>query len=67
MSTNLITDQWTAGVGIYGKFKARFACLPVRLLVNLGVTAPSWFCFLIMTRTKSTWGGYGLGIIIGMG
>ena len=56
MSANLITEQWTAGVGIYGKFKTRFACLPVRLLVNLGLTAPSSFCFLIMTRTKSTLG-----------
>ena len=56
MSANLITDQWTAGTGIYGKFKARFARLPVRLLVNLGLTAPSSFCFLIMTRTKSTLG-----------
>ena len=41
MSANPITDQWTAGVGIYGKFKARFARLPVRLLINLGLTAPS--------------------------
>ena len=56
MSANPITDQWTAGVGIYGKFKARFACLPVRLLVNLGLTAPRSFCFLTMTRTKSTLG-----------
>ena len=55
MSPNPITDQWTAGVGIYGKFKARFACLPVRLLINLGLTAPSLF-FFIMTRTKSTLG-----------
>ena len=54
MSPNLITDQWTAGMGIYGRFKARFACLPVRLLVNLGLTAPS--LFLIMTCTKSTLG-----------
>ena len=56
MSANLITDQWMAGTGIYGKFKARFACLPVRLLINLGLTAPSSFCFLIMTCTKSTLG-----------
>ena len=55
MSANPITDQWTAGAGIYGRFKARFACLPVRLLVNLGLTAPSLF-FFIMTRTKSTLG-----------
>ena len=55
MSPNLITDQWMAGAGIYGKFKARFACLPVRLLINLGLTAPSLF-FFIMTRTKSTLG-----------
>ena len=55
MSANLITDQWTAGTGIYGKFKARFACLPVRLLINLGLTAPSLF-FFIMTHTKSTLG-----------
>ena len=55
MSANLITDQWMAGAGIYGKFKARFACLPVRLLINLGLTAPSLF-FFIMTRTKSTLG-----------
>ena len=42
----------------YGKFKARFACLPVRLLVNLGLTAPSLFflCLIIMTHTKSTLG-----------
>ena len=57
MSANLITDQWMAGAVIYGKFKARIACLPVRLLVNLGLTAPSSFCFFIMTRTKSTLGG----------
>ena len=58
MSANLITDQWTAGAGIYGKFKARFARLPVRLLVNLGLTAPSLFfhCLIIMTHTKSTLG-----------
>ena len=58
MSANLITDQWTAGVGIYGKFKARFASLPVRLLVNLGLTAPSLFflCLIIMTCIKSTLG-----------
>ena len=58
MSANLITDQWTAGAGIYGKFKARFACLPVRLLVNLGLTASSLFflCLIIMTCTKSTLG-----------
>ena len=56
MSANPITDQWMAGVGIYRKFKARFARLPVRLLVNLGLTAPSSFCFLIMTCTKSTLG-----------
>ena len=56
MSDSPITDQWTAGMGIYGKFKARFACLPVRLLVNLGLTAPSSFCFLIMTCTKSILG-----------
>ena len=56
MSANPITDQWMAGVGIYGKFKARFARLPVRLLINLGLTAPSSFCFLIMTCTKSTLG-----------
>ena len=43
MSANLITDQWMAGAGIYGKFKARFARLPVRLLINLGLTAPSLF------------------------
>ena len=41
---------------IYGKFKVRFARLPVRLLVNLGLTAPSSFCFLIMTHIKSTLG-----------
>ena len=57
MSPNPITDQWTAGVGIYGRFKARFACLPVRLLVNLVLTAPSLFLFrFIMTHTKSTLG-----------
>ena len=56
MSANPITDQWMAGAGIYGKFKARIARLPVRLLVNLGLTAPSSFCFLIMTHTKSTLG-----------
>ena len=58
MSANLITAQWTAGTGIYGKFKARFACLPVRLLINLGLTAPSLFflCLIIMTHTKSTLG-----------
>ena len=58
MSANLITDQWTAGVGIYGKFKARFARLPVRLLINLGLTAPSLFFLfsIIMARTKSTLG-----------
>ena len=56
MSANLITDQWTAGAGIYGKFKARFVRLPVRLLVNLGLTVPSLFflCLIIMTLTKST-------------
>ena len=56
MSANPITDQWTAGTGIYGKFKARFVHLPVRLLVNVGLTAPSLFFFFIMTRTKSTLG-----------
>ena len=58
MSANLITDQWTVGAGIYGKFRARFARLPVRLLVNLGLTAPSLFfhCLIIMTHTKSTLG-----------
>ena len=58
MSANLITDQWTAGAGIYGKFKARFVHLPVRLLINLGLTAPSLFflCLIIMTVTKSTLG-----------
>ena len=54
MSPNLITDQWMAGVGICGRFKARFVCLPVRLLINLGLTAPS--SFFIMTHTKSTLG-----------
>ena len=43
-----------AGTGIYGRFKARFVRLPVRLLINLGLTAPS--LFLIMTHTKSTLG-----------
>ena len=58
MSANLITDQWTADTGIYGKFKARFARLPVRLLVNLGLTAPSLFFLfsIIMACTKSTLG-----------
>ena len=56
MSANPIADQWTAGMGIYGKFKARFAHLPVRLLINLGLTAPSSFYFLIMTCTRSTLG-----------
>ena len=57
MSANPITGQWMAGVGIYGRFKARFVCLPVRLLVNLGLTAPSLFLFwLNMTHTKSTLG-----------
>ena len=39
-------------------FKARFACLPVRLLVNLGLTAPSLFFLfsIIMACTKSTLG-----------
>ena len=55
MSANPITDQWTAGAGIYGKFKARFVHLPVRLLINLGLTAPS-LSFFIMTHTKSTLG-----------
>ena len=58
MSANLITDQWMTSVGIYGKFKARFACLPDRLLVNLGLRAPSLFFLfsIIMARTKSTLG-----------
>ena len=58
MSANLITDQWMAGTGIYGKFKARFARLPVRLLVNLGLTAPSLFFLfsIIMACTKSMLG-----------
>ena len=56
MSPNPITDQWTAGMGIYGRYKTGFVRLPVRLLVNLGLTAPSSFCFLIMTCTKSTLG-----------
>ena len=56
MSPNPITDQWTAGMGIRGRYKTEFVRLPVRLLVNLGLTAPSSFCFLIMTRTKSTLG-----------
>ena len=56
MSANLITDQWMAGMGIYEKFKARFARLPVRLLINLGLTASSLFFLFIMTRTKSTLG-----------
>ena len=58
MSANLITDQWTADAGIYGKFKARFARLPVRLLINLGLTAPSLFFLfsIIMAHTKSTLG-----------
>ena len=56
VSPNPITDQWTAGAGIHGRYKIGFACLPVRLLVNLGLTAPSSFCFLIMTCTKSTLG-----------
>ena len=50
MSANLITNQWTAGVGIYGKFKA------------CQITHKSWsdstqlvFLF-IMTHTKSTLG-----------
>ena len=55
MSANPITDQWMAGMGIYGKFKARFVHLPVRLLINLGLTVPSLFIF-IMTHTKSTLG-----------
>ena len=67
MSANLITDQWTAGAGIYGKFKARFACLSVRLLVNLGLTAPSLFFFSLWHVLNLHWGGYGLDIIIGMG
>ena len=56
MSPNLITDQWMAGAGICGRYKIGFVRLPVRSLVNLGLTAPSSFCFLIMTRTKSTLG-----------
>ena len=58
MSANLITDQWTAGTGIYGKFKARFARLPDRLLINLGLTAPSLFFLfsIIMAHTKSMLG-----------
>ena len=43
-------------MGIRGRYKIGFARLPVRLLVNLGLTAPSSFCFLIMTHTKSTLG-----------
>ena len=58
VSANPITDQWTKGARIYGKFKARFVCLPVRLLINLGLTAPSLFFLQLikMTRTKSTLG-----------
>ena len=36
MSPNPITDQWTAGAGIRGRYKIRLAHLPVRFLVNLG-------------------------------
>ena len=59
MSANLITDQWTAGAGIQVKFKVRFARLPVRFLINLGLTARAHLFSLlysIMTRTKSTLG-----------
>ena len=56
VSPNPIIDQWTAGMGIRGRYKIGFARLLVRLLVNLGLTAPSSFCFLIMTCTKSTLG-----------
>ena len=36
MSPNPIADQWTAGAGIRGRYKIRFARLPVGFLVNLG-------------------------------
>ena len=60
MSANLITDQWMAGTGIYGKFKARFACLPVRLLINLGLTAPSLFFFFSQSVLARYYNWYGM-------
>ena len=36
VSPKPITDQWTAGAGICGRYKIGLACLPVRFLVNLG-------------------------------
>ena len=55
MSANPITDQWTAGTGIYGKFKSKICALTCQ------IARKSWsdstqLVFFIMTRTKSTLG-----------
>ena len=45
--------------GNLGKFEVKFARLPVRFLINLGLTAPSssiFSLYIIMARTKSTLG-----------